>query len=205
MGMKSMEAFIPIYRRPGPIRPIAGRSRLLQRTGRRGSSGRAARTRPWASQAFGVLVLKKASYESRLGSIDMANRSYLYSDHPREEPRFRDFAEWKTDPPLAHLLLVGAGAMPCRSAIWKVREKIAIRGDARQTRPVFLAFLKWLEPQLPVAFRKAADEARPMLLRADRQGTGFHLELGEIYELMGLELDEMEEETSSYAAQAEAL
>ena len=38
-----------------------------------------------------------------------------------------------------------------------------------------------------------------MLLRADRQGTDFHLELGEIYELKGLELDEMEEETSSYA------
>ena len=61
----------------------------------------------------------------------MSNRSYLYTYHPREKPRFRDFAEWKTEPPLAHFLLVGAGATPCRSAIWKVRKKIAIRGDAR--------------------------------------------------------------------------
>ena len=135
----------------------------------------------------------------------MSNRSYLYTYHPREKPRFRDFAEWATDPPLAHLLLVGAEATPCRSAIWKVRENIAIRGDARQTRPVLLAFMDWLEPQLPRGYREAADRARPMLLRADRQGTGFHLEPGEIYELMGLELDEMEEETASYASRAEAL
>src|SRR3954453_6461319 len=97
----------------------------------------------------------------------MSNRSYLYSHHPREKPRFRDFAEWKAYPPLAHFLLVGAGATPCRSAIWKTRKKIAIQGDARQTRPVFLAFLNWLEPQLPRAFAKAAKEARPMLLRVD--------------------------------------
>lgn len=134
----------------------------------------------------------------------MSNRSYLYTYHPREEPRFRDLAEWKTDPPLAHLL-VGAKATLCRSAIWEVRKKIAIRGDARQSRPMFLAFLDWLEPQLPAAFREAADEARAMLLRVDRQGTGFHLELGEIYELMGLEPDAMEEETASTAIMAEAL
>lgn len=135
----------------------------------------------------------------------MSNRSYLYTHHPREKPRFRDFAEWKTHPPLAHFLLVGAGATPCRSAIWKSRRKIAIRGDARQTRPVFLAFLDWLEPQLSGAFVTAAKEARPMLLRVDRQGTGFHLELGEIYGLRGLELDEMEQKTLSDAARAEAL
>ena len=135
----------------------------------------------------------------------MSNRSYLYTYHPREKPRFRDFAEWKTDPPLAHFLLVGAGATPCRSAIWKVRKKIAIRGDARQTRPLFLAFLNWLEPQLPKGFREDADGARAMLLRADRQGAGFHLELGEIYELVGLEIDKMEEETASSAVLAEAL
>lgn len=135
----------------------------------------------------------------------MSNRSYLYTYHPSGKPRFRDFAEWRTDPPLAHLLLVGAKAAPCRSAIWKTRRKIAIRGDAVQARPVFLAFLDWLEPQLPKGFARAADEARPMLLRADRQGTGFHLELGEIYELGGLELDEMETQTFAYAAQAEAL
>jgi ankyrin repeat protein len=135
----------------------------------------------------------------------MSNRSYLYTYHPREKPRFRDFAEWKTDPPLAHFLLVGAKATPCRSAIWKVRKKIAIRGDARQTRPLFLAFLNWLEPQLSRDFRTAADEARSMLLRADRQGTGFHLELGEIYELMDLEHDAMEAETASNAVMAEAL
>ena len=44
-----------------------------------------------------------------------------------------------------------------------------------------------------------------MLLRADRQGTGFHLELGEIYELMTLDLGEMEEETVANAARAGAL
>ncbi len=135
----------------------------------------------------------------------MSNRSYLYTYHPRDEPRFRDFGEWKTDPPLAHLLLVGAGSTPCRSAIWKVRKKIAIRGDAHQARPLFLAFLNWLEPQLPKKFRIDADGARSMLLRADRQGAGFQLELGEIYELMGLEIDKMEEETASNAASAQAL
>jgi ankyrin repeat protein len=152
-----------------------------------------------------LTYLLEALYRSRLRSAGMSNRSYLYTDHPREKPRLRDFAEWKTYPPLAHFLLVGANSTPCQSAIWKGRQKIAIRGDARQTRPLFLAFLKWLEPQLPKGFRKDADEARSMLLRADRQGTGFHLELGEIYELMGLEHDEMEEETASNAALAQAL
>ncbi len=135
----------------------------------------------------------------------MSQRSCVFTYHPREKPQFRDFSEWKTVLPLAHFLLVGANATPCRSAIWKVRQKIAIRGDAKHTRPLFLAFLNWLEPQLPKGFRKNADKARSMLLRADRQGTSFHWEPGEIYELMDLTPDEMEKETASNATMAEAL
>lgn len=136
----------------------------------------------------------------------MSFRSCIYTYHPRRKPLLRDLGEWKTELPLAHFLLVGANATLCRSAIWKdVRQKIAIRGDATQTRPLFLAFLSWLEPQLPRGFRKAADESRAMLLRADRQGAEFHWEPGEIYEAMDLEPAVMEKEAAMHADMAGAL
>jgi hypothetical protein len=135
----------------------------------------------------------------------MANRSYLYTHHPGEDPEYRDLAEWKVNPPVAHFLLVGANPAICSSAIWEVDAKIAIKGDATQSRPLFVAFLNWLEQQLPEDFGNASEEAKRWLTRPDRQGTHFHLELGEIYELMGLELDEMERETVSNAALAQSL
>ena len=135
----------------------------------------------------------------------MANRSYLYTRHTGDEAEFRDIAEWNYDIPVAHLLLVGANATPCKSAIWTVGEKIAIEGDANITRPMFLQLLEWLTPQVDAGFASAAREAREYLMRADRQGDRFHLELGEIYELEGLDLPEMEAATESNASLAEAV
>lgn len=135
----------------------------------------------------------------------MANRSYLYTRHTGDDVEFRDIAEWNYEVPVAHLVLVGANPTPCKSAIWTVDEKIAIEGDANITRPLFLKLLDWLEPQADAGFANAANEAREYLTRADRQGDRFHLELGEIYELEGLDLPEMETATSSNAALAEEL
>ena len=64
-------------------------------------------------------------------------------------PAYRDVSEWPSEPPLAHLLLVGAKPTVSASAIWQVDAKIAIRGDAGQSRSLFLAFLDWLAPPTP--------------------------------------------------------
>lgn len=135
----------------------------------------------------------------------MANRSYLYTHHPGEDPAYRDVSEWAGDLPLAHLLLVGADPTVSASAIWQVDAKIALQGNASESRPRFLAFLKWLAPQLPAGFRAAAQEAQAFLARPDRQGDYFHLELGEIYELQGLDLIGMERETAANAVRAREL
>ncbi len=135
----------------------------------------------------------------------MANRSYLYTRHTGDQAEYRDTAEWNYDIPAAHLILVGAGSTPVQSAIWTVDVKIAIVGNAGEARPTFLAFLDWLEPQVDKEFKAAADEARQFLNRPDRQGDKFHLELGEIYELEGLELPEMETATAANAQLAQDL
>ncbi len=135
----------------------------------------------------------------------MANRAYLYTHHPDDEPEYRDSAEWNYDVPLVHFLLVGANPNACSSVIWQVDEKIAIRGDASQSRALVLSFLEWLEPQLPEDFGEAAKRARAFLTRSDRQGRHYHLELGEIYEGMGLALDEMRRETLANVALAQDL
>lgn len=135
----------------------------------------------------------------------MANRSYLYTYHPGDDPAHRDVAEWNFDLPLAHLLLVGAEPTVSASAIWQMDAKIALRGNARESRPLFLAFLAWLAPQLPAGFHAAAQEAQAFLARPDRRGDYFHLELGEIYELQGLDLTKMERETAANAVRAREL
>jgi hypothetical protein len=135
----------------------------------------------------------------------MANRSYLYSRHTGDDVEFRDIAEWNYELPPALLILVGANPVTCKSAIWTVEEKIAIEGDANISRPLFLKLLDWLEPQLDAGFANAAKEARELLTRADRQGDKFHLEIGELYELEGLELPEMQTTTETNAAIAEEL
>ncbi|MEM1070839.1 MAG: hypothetical protein AAGI63_18180 [Planctomycetota bacterium] len=135
----------------------------------------------------------------------MANRSYLYTRHTGDDVEFRDIAEWRSAVPPAYLILVGANATPCRSQIWDAEKKIAIEGDAHITRPLFLRLLDWLEPQVQESFADAAKNAREILLRTDREGNLFHLELGEVYELIGLDLDEMEAETIKNAALGQAL
>lgn len=135
----------------------------------------------------------------------MANRAYLYTHHPNEDPEYRDLAEWSYEVPIAHLLLVGADPAPCSSAIWQVDARIAIQGDAEQSHPVFIRFLRWLEPKLPEGFHAAAREARTFLARPDRQGRHYHLELGEVYDAMGLSLEEMEKHTRANAALAQEL
>ncbi len=135
----------------------------------------------------------------------MANRSYLYTYHPGESPAYRDVSEWPSEPPFAHLLLVGAEPTVSASAIWQVDAKIAIRGDAGQGRALFLAFLDWLAPQQPADLRAASRKAHAFLTRPDRQGDYFHLELGEVYKLQGLDLDEMEREATADVARARDL
>lgn len=135
----------------------------------------------------------------------MANRSYLYTRHTGDDVEFRDIAEWSSEIPVAHLLLVGANPTLCKSAIWNVDQKIAIEADATIARPLFLKFLDWIQPQVESGFARAADEARKYLTREDRQGDRFHLEPGEIYELEDLDLPEMEKTAAADAALAEDL
>lgn len=135
----------------------------------------------------------------------MANRSYLYMCHPGEMPMYRDVAEWADQVPLAHLLLVGVDTVVCPSAIWPVDVEIALEGHAAQSRPLFLAFLDWLAPQLPADFGEIAARVRTCLMRPDRQGASYHLEPGEIYELQGLDLKAMAGATVDLAVQARAL
>ena len=163
----------------------------------------------------------------------MANRSYLYSYHPGTDNTVRDLAEWKTNVPVAHYLLVSSNPAPVKSEIWTVDEKIAIRGDAEPGRDLLFRFLTWLEPQIcgssvdglgdlflegmqefqdhpdleqavPELIRQSK-QARELLLRDDRLGSHYHLELGEIYELSGYELHEMEDAALRDAADAQAI
>lgn len=137
----------------------------------------------------------------------MANRSYLYSIHPDEEPNVRDLGEWKSMPPVSHYLLVGANCESIRSEIWGVEEKIALRGTAPEARKLFLRFLEWLEPQFgsDAEFVRLSKQASDLLQRDDRQGTHYHLELGETYELAGYTLEEMAKEIERDAETARAI
>jgi hypothetical protein len=136
----------------------------------------------------------------------MANRSYLYTYHPNTESKYRDISEWNTSIPVSHLLLVGANPQVCESAIWEVDRPIAIEGEAPESRTLFLEFLDWLAPQFESSeFDGAVAATRQILERPDRQGTHYHLEPGEIYELAGLDLETMESTTVSYAGLARNL
>ncbi len=120
----------------------------------------------------------------------MANRSYLYSSHPGDPNPIRDLSEWNYDVPISHFLLVSSNPTPIKTQLWSVEEKIAIQGEAEGARDLFHRFLDWIEPQLSAASAeiKAAREA---ILREDRQGEFYHLELGEIYDISGYAREEM--------------
>lgn len=133
----------------------------------------------------------------------MANRSYIYSYHSNE-PICRDLGEWRSVVPPAHYLLVGINARPVRSEIWSVEEKVAVRGDGPEALKLFDRFLTWMEPQAGAMTEGLANygtddlirdikQTRATLSRDDRQGTHYHLEPGETYELAGYTLEEMEE------------
>ena len=134
----------------------------------------------------------------------MANRSYLYTYHPDDPNPYRDLSEWKSNPPLSHYLLVSSDPTPVKTQLWSVEEKIAIQAEASGGRDIFLRFLDWIEPQVPSA---SADikTSKAALSREDRQGEFFHLELGEIYELSGYDLSEMENACSRDASSALAV
>lgn len=117
----------------------------------------------------------------------MGMRSYLYSVHD-EEPRYRDMSEWKSAIPLLHYILIGVNPRVVSTKIWDVTEKIAIEGDAAG-RDIALRFIDWAEAQ---GLSFDAGGVREILTANDRQGTGFRLEPGEVYDLMGLDLPEME-------------
>lgn len=135
----------------------------------------------------------------------MANRSYIYAYQPNGEPLYRDLGEWKSDVPLAHLLLVGQGTEAVQSMLWSVDERIALQGDAASGLALLRDFLAWLEPQLDADFAREKERALEVLERADRAGERYHLEPGEVYELMMLSLPEMEDETLRYARRAQQL
>ena len=122
----------------------------------------------------------------------MANRSYLYSVHQGEEPEVRDLAEWNYNIPLIHLLLVGFDGEVVPTRIWDNGAMTAILGSGPPARAFVSRVLDWLEPQLPDAGSEIA-EARSALTRADRQGTGYLLEAGEVYALSAGSLEQMQE------------
>lgn len=136
----------------------------------------------------------------------MANRSYIYGYKEGATPEHRDLGEWRTNVPLLHLLLVGADPTPVRSAIWGVEERIALSGDAGLGRALLTSFLDWLEPQMTADVEEfGRKKAEVLELLARRDDDRYHLELGEIFELGGYELSEMEGETSYYAGNARSL
>ena len=132
----------------------------------------------------------------------MANRSYLYTSHPGDPNSKRDLSEWKSNPPLSHYLLVSSNPTPVKTVLWTVDEKIAIRGEAAGGKALFFQFLDWIAPQLLLRgmlesgsqanISTEIEAAKAALNRDDRQGEFYHLELGEIYDLSGYELAEME-------------
>jgi hypothetical protein len=133
----------------------------------------------------------------------MANRSYIYAHQPGAEPEYRDLGEWKSNVPIAHLVLVGCGAQPVPSMLWDVDEKIALRGDAERGLAALEGLLDWLEPRVDdPSFAQEKERALAMLQKDDRGGEFFHLEPGEVYDLMALSLPEMEAETERLAARA---
>ena len=133
----------------------------------------------------------------------MANRSYLYGYKAGETPEHRDLSEWKTNVPLLHLLLVGVDVEPVPTAIWSVEEKIALSGDAPGGLDLFTRFLEWLAPRMGAQAEEFARyRAEALELLGRREDERYHLELGEIFELSGYELDEMEAQTRGFAGQA---
>lgn len=91
---------------------------------------------------------------------------------------------------------------PVPTVLWTVDEKIAIRGEAAGGKDLFFRFLDWIAPQLLLRemlesgsqanISTEIEAAKVALNREDRQGEFYHLELGEIYDLSGYELSEME-------------
>lgn len=123
----------------------------------------------------------------------MANRSYIYAFD--DGSPLRDLGEWKSEVPISHLLLVSGNPIPVRSQIWSVEHRVALRGEARRGREVLGRLLDWLAPQLGADFATAKERTLAALDSPDRQGAFYHLEPGEVYELEGLKLDEMERRT----------
>ena len=132
----------------------------------------------------------------------MANRSYLYSYYSKADKKYRDLSEQNYDIPLVHLILVGIETEVCNSALWEVDSAIAIRGQAASARELLLRFFDWLTPQLGQEFSEQVAEVKEILLKENRQGTHYHLEPGEVYELMGLSVEEMNLQALEDAAEA---
>jgi hypothetical protein len=132
----------------------------------------------------------------------MANRSYLYSYYPDQTPLYRDLSEWRSDIPLSHLLLIGFETEIRASLIWDA-DGIALTGKANEGRDLLLKFIDWLSPQInSSSFEEAVANTKDYLLRPTHQGTHFHLEPGEIYDLQALDLDGMVKYTKYNAALA---
>lgn len=117
----------------------------------------------------------------------MANRSYLYARDAGEPPRWRDLSEWNTNVPLSHLLLLSGHPRLVDSALWKVEHPIAIEADFAPGWSALRRFLDYLRTQpLPESdtLNKHIDDTVAFFSRSDNQRQLFHLEGGEIYDLI---------------------
>ncbi|MEM9543387.1 MAG: hypothetical protein AAGA60_28330 [Cyanobacteria bacterium P01_E01_bin.42] len=138
----------------------------------------------------------------------MANRSYLYT-YDSNSDAYRDLSEWKTHIPLIHLLLVGFETQTCESALWKVPYPLAIRGKAEPARELLKRFLEWIATQLSfeddackTRFDKEYQRTLTLLFQADRQSDLYHLEIGEILDLIGDPPEKEAESVKMYARDA---
>jgi hypothetical protein len=120
-----------------------------------------------------------------IGTIIVANRSYLYSSKtvpgdqaPQEKRRLQGIAEWNYDIPLAFKLLLSGNPRPCRSSIWETEELVAIAGDYRVGVERLTQFLQKIK--IPVA-QPMIQETFAFLNSDKNKNLFFVLECGEIF------------------------
>jgi hypothetical protein len=128
----------------------------------------------------------------------MANRSYLYSANfePSSEMngidrRMTGISEWKTVIPITFKILLSGNPRKCRSSIWEFPKEIAIVGDYDQGVDRLFRFLDRIS--LP-EIAPLKEEARRFLADEANKNRYFILECGEIFELVGEDLVEQNDD-----------
>ena len=137
----------------------------------------------------------------------MANRSYLYSSNTvpsdsDDKPQLRGISEWGYNIPLAYRLLLSGEPRRCRSSIWDVPEPVALAGDYAEGVQALMAFLERTE--LP-SLTKYKDEALAFLSDPANARSYFVLEAGEIFDMVGDDMDRQCEQLLNEVRQADTL